>query len=224
MRNVAFFLRGVVISATLAGGVAGGFAAQAKEAPLEVQAEKYEKRQALAHTMANLVISILRDQKKSDTDRKYSLEQGFANVVDIDWIAKFVLGYNWRNATEEQRQVYTKLYRQYLTKVYVENYAESSDRRISDIKVLGISDGEDGNYMSHTEILLTDGHNMKVDYMVSERENSNKIVDVVIEGVSLLSTHRSDFSALAANKGVDGVIARLQQLVSEPGRINLSMN
>lgn len=215
MANARFFFPLMAVAATVLVGAAHNPVAHA-DTQVQTPSEQYQKRQALAHEMAGLVISILREQRKSAADRRHALEQGFANVVDTDWIAKFVLGYNWRNATQAQRDHYTKLYREYLIKVYVENYAESRERKISDIKVLGISDHEDGKYLTHTKILLSGGDTMKVDYLVSERQDMDKVLDVVIEGVSLLSTHRSEFGALAANNGVDGVIARLEQLVREP--------
>lgn len=192
---------------------------------VETDPVREEKRQSLAHTMADLVISIIRDTKKSASDRKNALEQGFAHVMDIDWIAKFVLGSGWRNATDEQREKYTKLYRRYLTKVYVENYAETSQRQISNIKVLSTVDNNNGTYLARTQVMMVGGNNMKVDYVVREQEASGKgkIIDVIIEGVSLLTTHRAEFSKIAANKGVDGVIAKLEELLEKPATTQLSM-
>jgi phospholipid transport system substrate-binding protein len=172
----------------------------------------HEERQVLAMDMANSVLSIISDPKAAKRDREYALSQGFANVVDIEWIAKFVLGASWRNATEEQKHRYTELYRAYLTKIYVSHYAGTSDSKIKGIKVLGIKDDEK-DFTAFTEIMLTNNDKLKVDYLVSERGEGYKITDVIIQGVSLLNTHRAEFSALAASKGVSGVIARLEQLV-----------
>ena len=210
MIKIRFFTWLMLIGMTLASGTSY---ASEPDAPRE------DKRQQLAHTMASLVISVIRDTKKSATDRRESLEQGFSKVMDIDWIAKFVLGSNWRHASEEQRERYTQLYRQYLVKVYVENYAETPTRKLTNIKVLGVVDNHNGTYLARTEVQLVDGNSLRVDYIVREEEEESgtgKIIDVIIEGISLLTSHRTDFSRLAASKGVDGVIAKLESLVGTP--------
>ena len=172
----------------------------------------HQERHTLALDMANSVLAIISDPSTPKKDREYALQQGFANVVDMDWIAKFVLGASWRNATDEQKAEYTKLYRAYLTKIYVSHYAGSPDTKIKSIKVLGIKDDE-RDFTAFTEITLSNNDRLKVDYLVSERADGYKITDVIIQGVSLLNSHRAEFSALAASKGVTGVIARLEQLV-----------
>jgi ABC-type transporter MlaC component len=60
--------------------------------------------------------------------------------------------------------------------------------------------------------LLSTGENLSVDYRAHKLDKGYKIVDVIIEGVSLLASHRAEFGQLAAGKGVDAVIAKLEQL------------
>ncbi len=185
-----------------------------------------QAREALAHRMANMTLAILKDQKTRVSDRQDNLQRSFARVMDIDWIAKFVLGNSWRTASDEQRERYTELYREYLTHVYVSTYAESSERKITDIKVIAVndSDADDSHFTARTEVALSNADNLKVDYLVAARENGKyKIIDVVIEGVSLLSTHRAEFGKIAARGGVDSVIAKLEQKLGAEKTITLSM-
>lgn len=172
-----------------------------------------QARQELASRMATMTLAILKDTRAPEGDRKSNLERSFAKVVDTDWIAKFVLGSNWRKASEEQRNLYTELYRNYLAQLYVSNYAENPDRKVTDIKVLGVTDSEadDTKFTARTEVVLSNAERLKVDYLVSGAPGQYKIVDVIIEGVSLLATHRAEFSKIAANKGIGGVIEKLKQ-------------
>lgn len=213
----------VVVSAL--GVVPSAHADAAAADHANVAAAQQEKRDALARDMANLVMCMLRDNKKSPAERADALQRGFGQVLDIEWIAKFVLGAGWRNATAEQRERYTELYRSYLTKIYVEHYAESSERKISDINVTGIVDAADGNFIARTQVVFTGGDRLRVDYLVRGAPDDNRILDVVVEGVSLLSSHRSEFSAIAASRGVDGVIATLdRKLGGNDAEIKLSFN
>ena len=193
----------------------------------QTSTEEHEARVALAHSMANMTISILTDQKKKTmSERQEVLVNGFAKSIDIDWIAKFVIGSAWKNASDEQRAQYTDLYRQYLTHVYVSTYAESPDRKIRDIKVVGINDSDtsDDRFTTRTAILLGNGDSIKVDYLAEARGPGRyKIIDVVIEGVSLLSTHRAEFAQIAAKGGIESVIAKLEAAMAPSKSFMLSM-
>lgn len=192
----------------------------------QVPENEYQARKELAHSMANMTLAVLKDQRASVTDRQDNLKRSFANVVDIDWIARFVAGSAWRTADEAQRERYTKLYREYLTGMYVSNYAESSERKITDIKVTGIqnSDADDSRFTAYTEIVLSCTSKLKVDYLVTAQEGGGyKIIDVIIEGVSLLAAHRAEFGKVAAKGGIESVITKLERLADAGKTITLSM-
>ena len=175
----------------------------------------HRAREAFARDFAQAVISVLHDPKKSYGDRKDVLRRSFCDSVDIDWIAKFVLGNAWKGATGEQRARYMTLYRKYLTEPYVANFAENPDKGIYDIKIFSVNDAEDNDFIVHTQMQLMNQVNLKVDYRVYENDGSYKVRDIAIENVSLIVTHRAEFTALAGARGVDGVIRRLEQLLGQ---------
>ena len=188
------------------------------------QTSTLQSKEAFVNNMAQTVLAIIKDENKPFAAKQVTLKQEFTSVVDSNWIARFVLGKTWNTATAEQKEHYTALYRTYLTNSYISNFNEDSERKLKDIKILSINDAEDNNFSVHTEMLLTDADNVRVDYLVSEKAGEYKIIDIVIEGISLLSTHRSEFSELASAGGVDGVIGRLEQMVGQDkSTISLSM-
>ena len=206
------------------------FAAPAYSEPAavtETVSNKHGEHEAFAHSFAQTVLAIIQDTKKSYADRKDVLRTAFAKLVDIDWIAKFVLGKQWANATPDQRERYTTLYRKFLTETYVANFAENPDKRIRDIKidaVTGESAEDDSDFTVRTQMMLADMENLRVAYLVREDEGHYKVRDISIENVSLIATHRSEFSALAASHGVEGVIAHLEAALNKPSDMAVSMN
>jgi len=171
----------------------------------------HHEREVFAHNFAQTVINILHDPKTAYGNRKDILRRAFSASVDIDWMAKFVLGRAWRDATDEQKEHYTALYRKYLTESYISNFAENPSKSIYDIKIFGVQDGEDkSQFTVNTQIQLMNQANLKVDYLVHEQDSRYKVQDIVIENVSLLTTQRTQFTALAANGGVDSVIKHLE--------------
>ncbi len=176
-------------------------------------ADKQEERLALAREMANMTLTMISDPSKKQGDRMESLKRGFATVVDTQWIAKFVIGAAWRGATEEQRAEYAELYRDFLVQTYVSTYATGDDQKVVDIKVVDVKDQANDNFLTRTEVKLSNAKKMSVEYLAKPDGDGYKIIDVVIEGVSLLSTHRSEFSQVASKGGVTGVIQKLESLV-----------
>jgi phospholipid transport system substrate-binding protein len=163
--------------------------------------------------MAQDAISILYDQNRSFDHRKTTLENAFISVVDVPFIARFVLGRNWNAATPEQRERYTTLYRRYLTKTYISNFSEHPDKKIRDIKVRYIGETANEKYNVRTELVLLNGNTVKVDYVVRDKNDRYNVIDIAVEGISLLSSHRHSLGQLASEKGVDAVIARLEEMM-----------
>lgn len=190
------------------------------DAPAVVSA-KHEERENFARHFAQQVLAIIQDPKKTYGDRKDVLRNAFSNSVDIDWIAHFVIGRGWNAASESQRSRYTALYRTYLTETYVANFAENPDKRIRDIRINAVADGEEDRFTVNTDMMLADNEDLKVNYLVREHEGSYQVLDIVIENVSLIMTHRAEFAQLAARGGIDGVIATLEDKNRKP--ITLSM-
>lgn len=202
----------IVILALTCQPVLGINNAQAEE--IKDYGPLHDERVAFANNFANIVLAVISDQKKSPEQRKENLAQAFSKSVDIEWIAKFVIGRTWNNASEEQRTKYTELYRAFLTKTYVENFAENPDKRISAIKILDVSDKNGSDFNVDTQIQLSNQDRLNVNYLVREKEKKYKVLDIAIENVSLINTHRAEFTALAASRGVNGVIEKLTHLLN----------
>ncbi|MBY0407132.1 MAG: ABC transporter substrate-binding protein [Rickettsiales bacterium] len=173
--------------------------------------ETAKAKEAYAKKFANMVLAIIQDPKKDFGDRKTILRDAFSKSVDIDWIARFVLGNGWAHATDEQKEQYTKLYRRYLTETYVSNFAENPDKRIRDIKVYNVNEQNEQDFTVRTEMMLANMDNLRVNYLVNDTDGHYRVRDIAIENVSLINSHRSEFSRLASRLGVQGVIEELEK-------------
>lgn len=200
---------------------ASAFSAHAETPATNVQQE----REHFVHGFAQTVVTILQDPKKKYGDRKELLRNAFSASVDIDWIARFVLGNSWNRASDAQKERYITLYRRYLTETYVSNFAENPDKRIRDIKILGVQDATDpSNFNVRTQMVLVDWDRLQVSYLVNENDGHYKVRDIAIENVSLINSHRAEFGTLAARQGVEAVIAKLENAVQQDSHsITLSM-
>ncbi len=152
------------------------------------------------------------------SDRTMSLEERtrrFRTLLTADFdvpeIARFVLGRYWRVATPEERNEYTKLFEDYIVSIYAARFQEYNGEQL---KVNAAVKDDDGAIVS-SSIERQSGPPVKVDWKLKSEAPSFKIVDVMVEGVSMSVTQRDDFAAAIQAHGgkVAGLIDMLRQKV-----------
>jgi len=159
--------------------------------------------------LGNDALAVVSDSSASSEQKLTKLQQMFISVVDIDWIAKFVLGKYNKQITPEQREKYNASYRDFLIKHYTSNFEEYKDG--TTFKVTGTVEDKPDEYVSSMEITRPGAKPLVVDYRVREKDGSLKVMDIVVEGVSLIITQRSEFSSVIARDGIDGLIKLLEE-------------
>ncbi|MCH2547338.1 MAG: ABC transporter substrate-binding protein [Alphaproteobacteria bacterium] len=193
MRKFAFISAIVFM---LAGFGQSAFAATADDA------------KAYATTIGEKVLTIMNDDKLRNNHKLAHLEALFVDVVDVDWVGRFVLGRHWRSASEAQKEAYLPAYRDFLIKHYTSRFAEYSGETFSIEQAEARRAGE---YMVRMNIQRPRGQEpVIVDYMLRERGDSFKVFDIVVEGVSLINTQRSEFTSAVERKGLDKLIGALK--------------
>lgn len=157
-------------------------------------------------------LSIIANDKLSVAVKEKKLIELFEYSVDTKWIAKFVLGRYWDDLTEEKQNLYSNLHHNFLLQSYVPKFKTYTDQKIDIID----SDKEfENEYLIQTEIKSTKGPVFRVNYKVRLNEDgSYKIFDVVAEGISMITTQRSEFASIVSRNGVDNLIEKLQQRIS----------
>ncbi len=130
--------------------------------------------------------------------------------VDIDFVARFALGKHWRTATDVQRADYLNAYRPFLKKNYVSRLTRYSGQTFRLGK--GRADS-DGSYVVNMNIIDPNGADVVMLYRVVEapKNGGYHISDIVVEGVSLLSTQRAEFNSIVTSKGLDYLIDALKK-------------
>ncbi|MCH7888221.1 MAG: ABC transporter substrate-binding protein [Proteobacteria bacterium] len=153
-------------------------------------------------------IAILSTPNATPEERKERyrdlLDRGFA----VDTIARFVLGRHWRAATSEQRAQYRRLFREYVLDTYAERLEGYAGQTFEILKAVPLNDVDT---IVRTEIRQPNGPPIRVDYRVRQRSEAFKVIDVQVEGVSLITTQRSEFNSIIARDGIDGLLELLRE-------------
>jgi phospholipid transport system substrate-binding protein len=186
------------------GLAAASFASPAARAAADGSSSQFIER------LGQDAISVLSNDALSRDDRlgefRRLLREGFA----LEAIGRFVLGRHWQGASPEQRDAFLTAFEDFVVNSYAARLSQYSGETF---KVLDErADGERGAAVT-TQILRPSAPPVMVQWRVREAASGPKIVDIVIEGVSLAITQRSEFAAVIQQNGgrIDPLIERLRQ-------------
>jgi phospholipid transport system substrate-binding protein len=163
--------------------------------------------------LANDAIAMLSDKTMALDDRIRRFRQLMNANFDVPEIAKFVLGKYWRVATPDERVEYTKLFEDYVVDIYATRFQDYNGEQLKVNSAVGADDG--GAFVSSAIVRTNGGAPVKVDWKLKSDGPNFKIVDVLVEGVSMSVTQRDDFAAAIQARGgkVAGLIDLLKQKV-----------
>lgn len=136
---------------------------------------------------------------------------------DVPGIAKFVLGRYWRVATDEEKQEFVKLFEEFLVQGYARRFAEYSGENF---EVRNVRQGGDGYALVQSLVIRPNAENVRVDWRVQDGGDASfRIVDVIVEGLSMAATQRDEFASVIQSKGgkVAGLIDVLRAKVGQGG-------
>lgn len=162
-------------------------------------------------TLGSEAISVLADKSKTQADREAAFRKLFVQSFDIDAISQFVLGRYWRTATETQRAEYQKLFQSFIVSSYAAKLGQYSGEKFI---VRDARNEPDGDSVVPSQVERTDGGPpVKVEWRLKGPDDAPKIIDVVVEGVSMAVTHRSEFASVIQNNGgnVDALLTALKK-------------
>ena len=177
------------------------------------QASNPTAAKSFVDNVAVQVLALVKNEKLSKDQKQSKIEAIFSDKVDINFVAKFVLGKHWRTATPAQQSKYVSAYRPFILKNYAGKLTKYSGQTYT-LKNARV----DGDASVVTmEINDPNGQNVIVDYRLRGDAGAFRIIDITVEGVSLLTTQRSEFNGIVERKGVDGLIDALKSQVANRG-------
>ena len=138
--------------------------------------------------------------------------------IDQRTIARRVLDKHWQNASETQRDQFTVEFRRYMARFYAQVFCEYAGEEIS-IDHSALTQSEDGEQVVvKAEITPPGGECVDVRYRLRTIGETWKVYDIIIDGVSLVDTNRSQFDHLIDRDGLDHVIASMVERNAKPLR------
>ena len=165
----------------------------------------------LVKNTANEVLEIVKKDKDiqaGDKKKIYALaEEKILPHFDFERMSKDVLGKYWNRASKEQQDTFTKEFRELVMHTYSLALSKYRNQTI-EYKPLRAQPG-DTDVKVKTQILQPGGEPVPVDYTLEKNGDEWKVYDVTIDGVSLVTNYRGQFSNEVRQGGMDGLIKKL---------------
>lgn len=127
---------------------------------------------------------------------------------DFVSMSKWVLGKkNWRGASEKQREQFIAELRTLLIRTYGKALLEYSGQSI---EYLPTKENSNSNLIVvKTKIHQNNSKEIPIDYRMHISGGQWKIVDIVVNGLSLVSTYRVSFASEIKKNGFDALVSKL---------------
>lgn len=182
--------------------VSGSLHAQAKE----------QSPEAMVRQITDDVLAAIKEDKAlqaGDKQKALALaEQKVLPHLDFMEMTRLAAGRSWNTATAEQKDRLVAAFRAML----VRTYANSLDVYRGQTMTVEPS----RTPATSTEATVRNRYSSPgkrptpVDYFMRKSADGWKIYDIVVDGISLVLTYRSQFEEAARNSGVEGLIRQLQ--------------
>jgi|TARA_B110000444_G_scaffold252654_1_gene282289 phospholipid transport system substrate-binding protein len=165
----------------------------------------------LVRKTADDVISAIKSDKDiqgGDKKKIYQLaEEKILPSFDFERISRLVLGKAWRKATSQQKKQFKAEFRSLLLRTYSIALSKYKDQGIK-IKPMRMKPADEIVTVK-TEIVQDGAQPIKVNYALAKNGDSWLVFDIVIEGVSLVTNYRSQFSSEIRKGGMDSLNKKL---------------
>ncbi len=194
-------IRSIIMAAVL---VCGGAAAQTPE---DISADLSARNER--------IITALNAGKQSGTLSSESalalIQKEMSPIIDYRRLSSSATGKHWRKASDTQKGEIIKAFRAVLEKTYAKVLARYTEQQS---RIVDVKERADKTIVVNSEIYGTSG-NAKMDYIFAQKDGEARIVDIQVEGISLISAYRRQFNQIAKKAGIDGLVAKLRELANK---------
>ena len=154
------------------------------------------------------VVKTDKDIQAGDQRKIFALaEEKIVPNFNFDKVSRMVLGKNWTKATPDQKTAFQAEFRSLLIRTYATALSKYKNQVI---EYKPFRKASESNVASvKTLIVQPGGQPIAVDYTLEKQGDAWKVYDIVIEGVSLVTNYRGQFSQEIRTNGLDSLIKKL---------------
>ncbi len=166
-------------------------------------AEASETASGFVQNLSSQAIQVLQDDSGSLAQRETLFRALLVEGFDLNLIGRFVIGRAWKSADKYQRESYLRAFGEFIVHKYsamLGGYAGETMTVVSE-QTSGKKD-----ILVHTRIDRPSGPPIEAHWRVRSQGGAQRIIDVMVEGISMAVTQRAEFKSVIQRHGIDGLI------------------
>jgi phospholipid transport system substrate-binding protein len=163
---------------------------------------------AVVEATTSAVVGVLANKSLSTDEKRRQVETIVYARVDFETLSHLVLARNWSQLSEAQQKQFMEEFRQNLSATYGRNVESYKNEKV---QIVDDHAEPRGDWTVRTKIVRNGSNDINVDYRLRQTDGTWKIIDIIIENVSLVANFRSQFQEIMSNGGP----TRLLQVLHE---------
>lgn len=179
----------------------------------EANAEADAGPRAVVEQAVSEVLAILADRSLAREQRLKKIEAVAYSHFDFTTMSKLVLARNWRRFSPEQQEEFIVEFKRLLSRRYGTRLDRYSDEGV---EVNGEKPESRGDVTVLTEVVGGSFEGATINYRMRQMGGTWKAIDVVVEGVSLVSSYRTQFRDLLGNGSTASLLERMREKNAQP--------
>ena len=161
----------------------------------------------LLETKIDAALAVLQKKDLVQQDKNEQVIKIVEPIFDYDLMAKLTLGRKyWPDLSEKDRKKFTDLFVARLKATYIDKLSLYTDEKIAYDKPV-----QQGIKVQIPTKVISKSNSIAMMYKLYKSSNGWKIYDIEIEGVSLISTYRSQFYDILSKGTIDDLLLKLEK-------------
>tara|TARA_B100000519_G_scaffold113170_1_gene97922 strand:+ start:446 stop:1015 length:570 start_codon:yes stop_codon:yes gene_type:complete len=154
-------------------------------------------------------IILLKDSDRAQKDKEAELRRILDKSIDMKTIGRFALGKTWRELDDTQKNRYLALFRDYLLYSYSKRLLTYAGETFSVVRSKPVR----RDALVYTLIKQSSGQPLNTHWRIRHKGDTYFVIDVIVEGISMAVTQRSEFRTVIRKRGVEGFFNSLESII-----------
>ncbi len=158
-----------------------------------------DKSRSFVSNLSSEGIGLISDEALSLDQREKKFRVLLNKNFDMKTIGRFALGRYWKTSSQKQQKEYLDLFEDMIVRVYSKRFSDYNGEELD--VVAARPEGKSDTLVSSV-LVPQSGPKISIDWRVRQKKDGQlKIVDIIVEGVSMSLTQRSDFASVIQRGG-----------------------
>lgn len=146
------------------------------------------------------------DVVTSSVSRSVEIRVMAHDLFDVDDVARRALGHHWKDLSLREHEEFVRLFGEVLTQSFVRIVKRHTGDRMA-----FLAEEVAGTFAQvRSRIASKQGSEIAIEYRLSQRGSQWRVYDIVVDGVSLVSTYRSQFDSIIGTSSVAQLLERMR--------------